>query len=142
MKLITKQTILLICISICSFRLSAQKFYINKLWENESFVLSGQQNHARTLLDQNQDVLTVGNRKTSTAANIFSNKINSSGIEAWQSEVANFLNTIGTENHGTDIRQDAQGNTYICGANFNGSNYDYLVVKYNAAGTELWRAKL
>lgn len=117
-----------------------QTHYVNKLWEKESALLSGQQNHAQTLLDQNDNVLTVFNKKNNQAANIFSNKINSSGIETWQTEITNFLNIIGTENHGTDIKKDASGNIYICGANYNGLNYDYLIVKYDASGTELWRS--
>lgn len=120
-------------------QINAQDFYIKKHWEKESVLLSGEQNHARTLLDQNNNVLTVTNKMNSSSANIFSNKINSSGIQTWQTEIANFLNVIGTKNHGTDIKKDAQGNIYICGANYNGLNYDYLIVKYNSSGSELWR---
>lgn len=129
----------LFLLTLISFTINAQNFYVNKVWEKESALLSGQQNHAQTILDQGDNVLTVANKKNNSSANIFSNKINSSGIETWQTEITNFLNILGTENHGTDIKKDAQGNIYVCGANYNGLNYDYLIVKYNSSGVELWR---
>lgn len=33
---------------------------------------------------------------------------------------------------------DGSGNVYVTGNSFNGSNYDYLTVAYDSAGTELW----
>ena len=34
---------------------------------------------------------------------------------------------------------DASGNTYATGASYNGASYDWVTVKYNSDGVELWR---
>jgi len=37
-----------------------------------------------------------------------------------------------------DLELDALGNTYVTGTSFNGSNYDWVTVKYDPNGVELW----
>ena len=37
-----------------------------------------------------------------------------------------------------DLELDALGNTYVTGTSFNGSNYDWVTVKYDPDGVELW----
>jgi hypothetical protein len=41
---------------------------------------------------------------------------------------------------GTRATLDAAGNVYVLGRVDNGVNHDYLTVKYDSAGVELWRA--
>lgn len=38
-----------------------------------------------------------------------------------------------------DLELDASGNTYATGASYNGTSYDWVTVKYNSDGVELWR---
>lgn len=38
-----------------------------------------------------------------------------------------------------DLALDANGNTYVTGTSYNGSNYDIVTVKYDADGNEQWR---
>jgi hypothetical protein len=38
-----------------------------------------------------------------------------------------------------DVELDASGNTYATGASYNGTSYDWVTVKYNSEGVELWR---
>jgi Secretion system C-terminal sorting domain len=38
-----------------------------------------------------------------------------------------------------DLELDAAGNTYVTGTSFNGSNYDWVTVKYDPNGVELWQ---
>jgi len=40
------------------------------------------------------------------------------------------------------IACDTTGNTYVTGKSWNGTNYDYLTVKYNGTGGEQWRQHL
>ncbi|MCB9223566.1 MAG: T9SS type A sorting domain-containing protein [Crocinitomicaceae bacterium] len=37
-----------------------------------------------------------------------------------------------------DLELDASGNTYVTGSSFNGSNYDWVTIKYDPNGNELW----
>lgn len=37
-----------------------------------------------------------------------------------------------------DLALDASGNTYVTGSSFNGSNYDWVTIKYNSAGVQQW----
>ena len=39
-----------------------------------------------------------------------------------------------------DLELDAVGNTYVTGTSFNGSNYDWVTVKYDPNGVELWQS--
>jgi hypothetical protein len=39
----------------------------------------------------------------------------------------------------SDLELDAAGNTYVTGTSFNGTSYDIMTVKYDAAGVEQWR---
>lgn len=36
------------------------------------------------------------------------------------------------------VAVDGEGNTYVTGQSFNGSNWDYMTVKYDAAGAQQW----
>ena len=38
-----------------------------------------------------------------------------------------------------DLELDASGNTYVTGTSFNGANYDWVTVKYDPNGNELWQ---
>ncbi len=39
----------------------------------------------------------------------------------------------------SDLELDAVGNSYVTGSSYNGTSYDIMTVKYDPAGTELWR---
>jgi hypothetical protein len=52
--------------------------------------------------------------------------------EARYEHPANFIDQA------VDLELDAAGNTYVTGTSFNGSNYDWVTVKYDSDGNELW----
>ncbi|MGV3629593.1 MAG: S8 family serine peptidase [Bacteroidota bacterium] len=119
-------------------QLNAQ-VYVNKEWETETAVLGSQHHKAATILDGNGNVLSVANKRDNGKSDIHTSKKNPHGNLEWQDLLTNLQNGSTTQNYGTDIKRDSQGNIYICGAYFNGVDYDMLVVKYNGAGAELWR---
>ena len=40
---------------------------------------------------------------------------------------------------GSRLVLDPGGNAYVAGASYNGLNWDYLTIKYNPNGNEVWR---
>jgi len=67
-----------------------------------------------------------------------------SGAEQWRANSGareGLATTRDSRVLGQKIAVDAAGNTYMAGQAFNGSSYDFLVVKFDAAGQELWRAQ-
>jgi uncharacterized delta-60 repeat protein len=63
-------------------------------------------------------------------------KYNPAGSELWNRAIN------GTANTNDTIRAmtlDADGNVYVSGQNYSSGNSDYVTVKYDPSGTELWR---
>ena len=52
--------------------------------------------------------------------------------EARYEHPANFIDQA------VDLELDAAGNTYVTGSSFNGTDYDWVTVKYDASGVEQW----
>jgi uncharacterized delta-60 repeat protein len=61
-------------------------------------------------------------------------KYDQDGNTVWQKH-----SETGVTDNMEDIFLDAQGNLYLVGDHWNGSNFDMLVVKYDRNGTLLWR---
>ena len=61
-----------------------------------------------------------------------------SGSEVWLRRAPG----LDGEDRITAMAKDADGNIYVTGYSWNiASGFDYLTIKYDAAGTELWRAR-
>ncbi|MDF7812055.1 T9SS type A sorting domain-containing protein [Hymenobacter sp. YC55] len=58
--------------------------------------------------------------------------------EAWE---ARFTGTGNSAEVAKDVVSDAAGNVYVTGYAYNGRNYDYATVKYNANGQQQWEAR-
>jgi len=65
---------------------------------------------------------------------IFTAKYSSAGALLWS-----VIRTGGSGiDRGRNIHVSSTGNVYVCGQSFNGTNDDYIVIKYSASGNELW----
>ena len=115
--------------SFLSIELYAQQFYVNKEWETQTAVLGSQHHQAATIPDGNGNVLSVANKRNNGTSDIHTSKKNPHGNLEWQDLLTNLQNGSTTQNYGTDIKRDSQGNVYICGAYFIGVDYDMLFVK-------------
>jgi len=63
-------------------------------------------------------------------------KYDSDGVERW---VARYSGTAGDDDYPADIVIGAEGNVYVTGhAQELGSGTDYVTIKYDSAGNELW----
>ena len=67
--------------------------------------------------------------------NMVTIKYNSSGTEQWTEELNNDYD--GT-NKGEALTIDDSGNIYVAATSFNGSNLDYLTLKYDTNGDLVW----
>ncbi len=64
---------------------------------------------------------------------------NSSGVQQW---VMRYNGPNNTSDDATSVAVDGNGNAFITGAsNSGGSNLDYLTLKYNAGGQQLWEQR-
>ncbi|UOQ64711.1 T9SS type A sorting domain-containing protein [Hymenobacter volaticus] len=58
--------------------------------------------------------------------------------QAWE---ARFTGAGNSAEVAKDVVSDTAGNVYVTGYAYNGRNYDYATVKYNATGQQLWQAR-
>ncbi|MDF7812049.1 T9SS type A sorting domain-containing protein [Hymenobacter sp. YC55] len=58
--------------------------------------------------------------------------------QVWE---ARFTGTGSSAEVAKDVATDASGNVYVTGYAYNGRNYDYATVKYNASGQLQWQAR-
>lgn len=64
-------------------------------------------------------------------------KYDASGTEVW---VARFNGTANNDDRANSIAVDNLGNVYVTGMSTGTYDYDYVTIKYNSAGTEVWTA--
>jgi len=65
-------------------------------------------------------------------------KYNSSGNEKW---VARYNGPLNSDDNANCIAVDIEGNVYVTGYSGIGTNYDFVTIKYNSEGDELWVAR-
>jgi len=67
---------------------------------------------------------------------IYTIKINSSGIKQWEVIYNGPLNSLDSP---SEITVDKSGNVYITGSTYGGtSNFDWVTIKYNSSGIQQW----
>ena len=109
--------------------------YVNTKWKQYSANPSTYDNVASALMT-NGDIVTTANNLIGTATQIYINRIQNNGTMAWQQ---NCTGSPINNNYGSDIKTDASGNVYTCGAYHSGTNYDYRIAKYLANGNLAWQ---
>lgn len=121
-------------LTILSEQITAQQIYVNKEWDVYNGN-PGQFDYVSTAIDPNGNMVYVSNNQPNAISNIFLNSIHSNGNIMWQQDCPS-LSIV--DDYGTDVKVDAFGNIYSCGAKHNGSNYDYYISKYSQTGVLLW----
>lgn len=112
----------------------------NQLWVTNYDFNTETDRALSMVLDASNNIYLTG-RSDSDASNVISNddiltmKYNSNGVLQWATRYNGAGNLIDT---GRVVRVAASGNVYVGGRTFNGSNYDFIVLKYNAIGAQLW----
>ncbi|MBL8525806.1 MAG: hypothetical protein JNN20_19155, partial [Betaproteobacteria bacterium] len=82
------------------------------------------------------DVVVTGYGGTAGGSEYMTIRYASDGTEKWRVAMDPGPNRIAA---GYSIVIGSDNSTYVTGVALIGPNYDYVTVKYNAAGTELWR---
>lgn len=119
-----------------STSLSAQ---INVLWESR-FTSSGQNSDIakKLTIDLAGNVYVTGTSFTNSTNgfDIVTIKYNSVGVQQWTA----IFNGVGNGlDEARDIKVDNAGNVYVTGFTATtASNFDYITIKYDGAGTQLW----
>jgi len=112
----------------------------NQLWATTYDYVTETDRALSMVLDASNNIYVTG-RSDSDPSNVISNddiltmKYNSNGVLLWSSRYNGTGNLIDT---GRVIRVAASGNVYVGGRTSNGSNYDYIVLKYNSTGVQQW----
>lgn len=87
-------------------------------------------------VDASGNVYVTGESRQGTAnRDIATVKYNSNGIQQW---AARFNGPFNNEDVGEAITVDAQGNVYVAGHTAATGGSDYIIIKYNSAGSEQW----
>lgn len=88
------------------------------------------------IIDASSNILVTGKSKTSGNKDDYATlKYNSSLVAQWNQT----LDQAGKTDRATGIFADASGNVYVTGRSSNGSDDDFVTVKYNASnGTQAW----
>lgn len=92
---------------------------------------------ANTIAADSANNMIVAGYRVNAAGNqdIFVTKYNSSGIEQW----TNIYNGPASGNDvATGVDVDSNNNIIVTGYTYNGSNIDFITIKYNSNGTALW----
>ncbi|MCB9370884.1 SBBP repeat-containing protein [Candidatus Woesearchaeota archaeon] len=87
-----------------------------------------------TTVDTSGNVYVTGGKNNGVDYDILTFKYDSNGDQIWN------VTYDGGNGYdwGNDIAVDSLGNVYVTGNYYNGLNYDYVTVKYNSLGNEIW----
>jgi len=92
-------------------------------------------------LDASGNVYVTGrsDRDSSVAVNydILTIKYSNAGVQQW---VARYNGSGNGDDEAVTVKVAASGNVYVAGKTFNGTNEDYVVIKYNSSGVQQWAA--
>jgi uncharacterized delta-60 repeat protein len=109
----------------------------NQLWASSYNGTGAGYDEARAITtDTFGNVYVTGYSAGPLNYDIVTIKYNSAGVQQWASR---YNGTANGFDEGYDIAVDFNGNVYVCGgATTTTSNANYVTIKYNAAGTQVW----
>jgi hypothetical protein len=85
-------------------------------------------------IDKSGNVYVTG-QSSGTFSDYATIKYYPNGDTAW---VRRYNGTGNSEDIATDLAIDSCGNTYVAGGSWNGTDFDYAIVKYDSSGNQLW----
>ncbi len=112
---------------------SAQQ-YVTQEWDVLGFNL-GQFTYVATEISPQGSLLSVSNDSNGSNSDIVLKSMDADGSLQWE---VTCTSSSTVDDYGTDLKIDASGDIYVCGATYNGANYDYLVAKFDNSGNQIW----
>ncbi|MBL0122612.1 MAG: hypothetical protein IPP88_07710 [Betaproteobacteria bacterium] len=101
-----------------------------------STLASGAPGRNALAVDSAGSVYVAGQNGPSSSSDFITTKFDVNGLEQWRAELNG---NPGGVDRGYAVAIDGNGNVYAAGDSFAGGHSDFMLVKYNAVGTELWR---
>lgn len=93
----------------------------------------------RLHVDADGNVTVTGtSRGVGVSTDIITIRYNADGIEQW---AAQYSAWPGSYNSPSGLAVDGEGTVYVTGRAHDGSDYDYVTIKYDADGVEQWAAR-
>jgi subtilisin family serine protease len=129
-----KTKLLITALSLLNLNVFSQCF-VNKVFDNQNLNPSSY-DFVSIAVDPSGNILSTSNHLLGSNTKINVRCLNNIGGLSW---LQNIASPISQNNYGVDIKTDASGNSYVCGANHNGTNYDYNISKYNSSGLLIWQ---
>lgn len=144
MKIINLKTLILyFCIGVFFIPSHGQTIrLINKEWEKKEGILDNinpiidEYITPQSTIDAQGNLYVVSHEKNGSGdADILTVKYDNTGNGVWKT----MFDLQGLADYGTQIVIDNSGNIIVCGVTqISGLNFDYVVIKYDNAGNELW----
>ncbi|UOG73187.1 SBBP repeat-containing protein [Hymenobacter tibetensis] len=116
-----------------------------QVWASRySGTIAGDQAPTSLAVDGSGNVAVSGASPANSNLDIDYATVKYAGASGQQLWVARYTgpSAANTSNEATDLVADAAGNVYVTGSSYNGSNWNYLTIKYSASGQQLWVARL
>lgn len=109
----------------------------DEIWSNSEKFTSDCSLIAASASDQNELVLTGST--TDTLTKLVTIKFTENGTKQWRK---NYSPGVSKMISPSDVQFDSLGNIFVTGKSFNGNNFDFLLVKYDQNGTEIFNKRI
>ncbi len=126
--------LVLICVMLCGFTISAQKNDVNKEWSRFAGSI-GEISRTASAIDTYKNLIVVGNTLNGSTTDVLVTKYNKYGNLIWQKT---FDGGIGGSDYGVNVKIDASNNIYVAAAFQSTNGFDFGVLKYASNGSLVW----
>ena len=106
---------------------------LSPLWTSRNMVGNSELVALKTDASGNVYAIGTSSNQTTGGQDIFITKTSPAGLQLWQASYDG-----GGEDRVAGAVLDASGNLYVTGLSHNGTDNDYLTIKYDASGTQQW----
>lgn len=113
----------------------SQGYYVNHIWDQSCGSPTSIDPRMKSELDPNGNLVIVSSTDNGNNTDIYLNCLNPDGSIVWGQTCSSCPIA---DDWGEDLVIDDVGNIYICGVRGNGTNYDFLIAKYDISGNLIW----